>query len=173
LDSNYFEHFGIEVSFLPDLEALRRKYLNYSRENHPDYFAGDDEAYEKAMMNTSRNNQAYNTISNTFERIKYTLEILEEPVSSDDKLPPAFLMDMMEWNERIMEAGMSDNTKALEELTLEFVSVEDTFDLDLDKALSAFEKDKDRAFLTEIKKSYLERKYLLRLRDSINKFARL
>ncbi|MFT5724195.1 MAG: molecular chaperone HscB [Bacteroidia bacterium] len=173
MESNYFEHFDLPVSFLPDLEVLRKKYLDFSKQHHPDYAAGDDQAYEQALMKTSFNNQAYKTLSEEFERVRYTLELLEQPIAQDDKLPPAFLMEMMDWNERIMEAGMEEDSNKLGEIAAEFNVLETQFENQMHEGLKSFETTTDRRFLDDIKKSYLERKYLLRLRDSINKFARL
>jgi molecular chaperone HscB len=173
LNKNFFDHFGLPIGFLPDAKELRSKYLAFSKANHPDYAAGDDAAYEQALIQTSLNNQAYKTLSDDFERIRYTLELLGEPIVQEDKLPPMFLMDMMEWNERIMEAGMNDNKVVLDTLTKEFDTLESTFDVGMQELLSAYEKSQDKADLKEIKNSYLQRKYLLRLRESINKFARL
>ena len=173
MEANYFDHFDIPVSFTPDEADLRKKYLAFSKQHHPDFSAGDDAKYEQALLKTSLNNQAYKTLSDSFERIRYTLEILGETVSHDDKLPPDFLMEMMDWNERIMEVGMGEEPDRLVVLTKDFETLESSFDESLNKTLKAFESSGDKALLQEIKKSYLQRKYLLRLRDSINKFARL
>ncbi len=173
MEQNYFDHFDLPVQFQLDLESVRKKYLVISRQNHPDFAAGEDEAYEQALMATSFNNQAYNVLSNNYERIKYVLELLGSPISTDDKLPPTFLMEMMDWNERIMEAGMTDDSTTLSTLSVEFDALEKSFDAELNEKLAAFDSSKNQELLEEIKKSYLERKYLLRLRDSIDKFARL
>ncbi|MBO6517902.1 MAG: Fe-S protein assembly co-chaperone HscB [Bacteroidia bacterium] len=172
MSDNYFEHFGIEVGFQIDLEALRKKYLNISRNHHPDYAAGDDAAYEQALLMTSLNNQAYKTLSDFDERIKYVLEHLGHPISTDDKLDPEFLMEMMEWNERIMEAGMEE-PEQIQTLSNDFQGLEEGFQQRMEAAIKAFETKHDDAELGRIKEIYLQRKYLLRLRTSIDKFARL
>ena len=173
LEANYFDHFGIPVSFIVDAEKLRKQYLQFSKQNHPDFAAGDDAAYEQALLQTSLNNQAYKTLSSVSERIPYVLDILGQPVSKEDKLPPMFLMDMMEWNERIMDVGMSDDKSALSQVTTDFEKLEEEFEIKLNGLLEAFESSNTESLLQEIKESYLQRKYLLRIRDSINKFARL
>ena len=173
MDNNYFDHFGLPVSFVVDTELLRKKYLQFSKQNHPDFAAGNDAAYEQALMQTSLNNQAYKTLSSTSERIPYVLDLLGTPVSKEDKLPPMFLMEMMEWNERIMDAGMSDDKASLATATDEFEVLENAYEEKLGTLLDQYESEKDAALLQKIKESYLQRKYLLRLRESINKFARL
>ena len=138
-----------------------------------DFAAGDDAAYEQALMQTSINNQAYKTLSESSERIPYVLGLLGHSVSHDDKLPPTFLMEMMEWNERIMDVGMSDDKDGLNQVTADFEKLEAEFETQLEALLSGYEPSKEESLLQEIKESYLQRKYLLRIRDSINKFARL
>lgn len=173
MDTNYFDHFDLPVNFIVDEALLRKKYLAYSKEHHPDFAAGNDAGYEQALLKTSFNNQAYKILSDSFESIRYTLEIIGSPVSTEDKLPPAFLMEMMEWNERIMEAGMNEEEASLTSLAAEFHELETSFDEKLNALLKQYDTTDDKALLQDIKKSYLQRKYLLRLRDSINKFARL
>jgi len=173
VDSNYFDHFGIAISFVVDTEKLRKQYLKFSKLNHPDFAAGDDQAYENALMQTSINNQAYKTLSETNQRIPYVLGLLGHSVGHEDKLPPAFLMDMMEWNERIMDVGMSDDKEDLNQVTEDFEKLEGEYETKLNGLLERYESSKETSLLQEIKESYLQRKYLLRIRDSINKFARL
>ncbi len=65
-----------------------------------------------ALMQTSINNQAYKTLESesSDQRIPYVLGLLGHSVGHEDKLPSErSLMDMMEWNERIMDVGMSDD----------------------------------------------------------------
>lgn len=173
MDTNYFEHFDLPVSFQPNLEELRKRYLKISKENHPDFAIGQDDAYEAALLATSLNNQAYKVINDEFERIRYVLELKGLPVRQEDKLPPDFLMEMMEWNEEIMDAGMEEDAVKLKDISTRFESLEKSFLDRLNQAVSAYELSNDEALLTEIKETYLQRKYLLRLRDSIDKFARL
>lgn len=173
MDKDYFEHFGIAVSFLPDEKEVRREYLRISKENHPDFNAGDDAAYEQALIVTSVNNQAYKTLTDMDLRVKYVLDLLGEPLSQDDKLDPMFLMEMMEWNEEIMEIGMSEDGEKVEAFSKRFSTVEEEFEDKLTTAIKDYEAGKDSALLARIKEIYLQRKYLLRLRESIDKFARL
>ncbi len=173
MEANYFDHFGITISFVVDAEKLRKQYLKFAKMNHPDFAAGDDAAYEQALMQTSINNQAYKTLSESSERIPYVLGLLGNSVSHDDKLPPTFLMEMMEWNERIMDVGMSDDKEGLNQVTADFEKLEAEFETQMEAFLSGYESSKEESLLQKIKESYLQRKYLLRIRDSINKFARL
>lgn len=172
-EANYFDHFGVEVSFLPDEQVLRKKYLQLSRDNHPDYSAGNDEKYEKALIATSLTNQAYKTLTDFDQRIKYVLELKGQPISTDDKLDPAFLMEMMEWNEEIMEVGMEEDGDKIKALSERFGGVENEYKQRLLDLIKEEETTQNPGGLGRIKEIYLQRKYLLRLRNSIDKFARL
>ena len=173
MDKNYFDHFGIEVSFLPDEKEIRKQYLRISKENHPDFNAGDDQAYEQALIVTSMNNQAYKTLNELDLRIKYVLDLMGTPLNQEDKLDPMFLMEMMEWNEEIMEIGMSDDVEKVQAFSERFSKIEKEFENRLMDAIKSYESGKDASVLAGVKEIYLQRKYLLRLRESIDKFARL
>ncbi|MCB9261492.1 MAG: Fe-S protein assembly co-chaperone HscB [Flavobacteriales bacterium] len=171
---NFFEHFGVEVSFLPDLEKIRKRYLQISRENHPDFSVGNsDEDYEQALMATSLNNQAWKTLNDTDERIKYVLDLLNVSLTQEDKLSTSFLMEMMEWNERITDAQMEENMEEIKNISTDFALIETQTNDRLMSKIEAFERSGDKNILTEIKEIYLQRKYILRLRNSIDKFAAL
>ncbi len=173
MSQNFFEHFSIEVRFLPNLEEVRKQYLKISKEHHPDFSAGNDQAYEQALIITSHNNQAYKALTDFDERIKYVLELLGDPISTDDKLEPSFLMEMMDWNERIMEVGMEENHTEIEKLSAKFLAIEEEFKGKLIDLIEQYDSTQQREKLASIKVIYLQRKYLLRLRNSIDKFARL
>lgn len=106
---DYFDFFEIPLSFYPDLSLIRKKYLENSRNSHPDFSTEEDEF--KSMELTAYNNKAYTTLNSQPKRINY---ILHELFPSTEKLslPPEFLMEMMDTNEELMEAKMmEDNSK--------------------------------------------------------------
>jgi len=173
MSANYFELFELPVSFRPDKKLLRRTYLKLSREFHPDFHAEDSEAYDEALQKTSEINEAYKTLTDHFECIRYVLSLNGESITSEDKLPPDFLMDMMDWNERFMEAQMGAEPAEIEKLTSDFAALENSFENRLNQRIEAFESKGDSASLNQIKESYLQQKYLLRLKEQLNKFAAL
>jgi molecular chaperone HscB len=104
---NYFDIFELPRKFNIHENELRRKYLQMSRETHPDYYVGASpelvaEMEEKAaMLNT-----AYRTLKDELLRIRHLL-VLDEIDLEKQALPNAFLMEVMELNELIEEDGMN------------------------------------------------------------------
>ena len=70
---DYFSFYGLEPSFFPDDTLLRQKYLQYSREYHPDFFVNDATAQAKALEVSAFNNKAYKTLSDFPQRVGYLL----------------------------------------------------------------------------------------------------
>lgn len=173
MSANYFELFDLPVSFQPDKKLMRQAYLRLSREFHPDFHAEDSEAYNEALQKTSEINEAYKVLSDHFECIRYVLSLNGVTITSDDKLSPDFLMEMMEWNERFMEAQMGAEATEIEKLASDFGELEASFQDRLKQRIETFEASADKMVLEQIKESYLHQKYLLRLKDQVNKFAAL
>src|ERR1700744_989440 len=109
---NYFEFYAIPESFNPDQAALKKKFYELSKQYHPDFFANEDEAKQQEILELSTlNNKTYQTLSDPAKRLDYILR-LHNLVADGAKpqLPADFLMEMMDINERLMEA---DNAQEL------------------------------------------------------------
>jgi len=114
---NYFDWFGLPGRALLDEAELRRRYIARSREVHPDFHTlADAEAREQALTQSTFNNQAYRALQQLGSRLRYLLETAgywregETP-----RLPPDFLMDMMDWSEE-QEAGSLSPTELRQRL---------------------------------------------------------
>lgn len=109
---DYFAFFDLPRKFnIPD-NALRRKYLQKSRETHPDFFVTTQPERSTEMEeNAALLNAAYSMLKDEFLRIRHLVEL--EGIDPETlTLPPAFLMEMMELNETIEEDGLSEGIKA-------------------------------------------------------------
>jgi molecular chaperone HscB len=170
---NYFEFYNIPESFFPDEAALKKQFYSISKQYHPDFFAGEDDARQQEALDISTtNNKAYQTLSNPAKRLEYILK-QHDLVSEGAKpqLPADFLMEMMDLNERLMEA---DDAEQLAAIRAEVLAVEDELNTEL-KALTAdYETLNDTAResrLNSIADIYYKQKYLLRIQESLNTFA--
>lgn len=104
---NYFDHFGLEETFMVDQEKLRKAFLIKSRAVHPDLNRSGSE--DDLDQLSSINNEAYNTLKDELLVIHHVLEI--NGVDSFANLQPTheFLAEMMELNEMIDEAKDSED----------------------------------------------------------------
>ncbi len=102
----YFELFEIPVQLKVDAAALSGKFFALSKKYHPDYFVNDTTASKaEALEKSSLLNKAWKTFQNQDETTRYVLKekgLLEEEEKYE--LPPAFLMEVLEINEQLMEA---------------------------------------------------------------------
>jgi molecular chaperone HscB len=105
---DYFELVGIPRRFGVDVGELRRKYLQLSREFHPDYHTlAGEEAIRKMEEQSAQLNLAWQKLSDERLRLEYLIQ-LEGIALEEQVLPGEFLMEMMDLNERIEEDGRTE-----------------------------------------------------------------
>ena len=125
-----FAVFGLERHFEVDPSDLRKRLLRFSRQLHPDFFAGQDSAArELATRNSAELNAAYPRLEDPVRRAELLVELGGGPDASEERqMPQAFLLEVMEWNEALEElregsdaeranALRSELTEQREELT--------------------------------------------------------
>lgn len=168
---NFFELFGLPLSFDMDTSALTREYYKLSRAHHPDNFVlSDSDAQENSETNISQINEGYKILKDHQLRIRHILEIYKAaPVEGQDKMPQEFLMEMMELNEAIMSYRLEEKI----ELKHEAEEKISAFEADIDNQLKEIANDFNYASpqseqLQLIKDCYLKSKYLRRLKDNLN-----
>ncbi|MDX5320383.1 MAG: J domain-containing protein [Bacteroidota bacterium] len=71
---NPFSVFDLEVSFFPDLTAIRQDYYRLSRLYHPD-LQEDKEKEEEALIQSSLLNAAYKTLNQFESRVASILRL--------------------------------------------------------------------------------------------------
>lgn len=169
----YFEHFDLSPAFMLDDQELRRKYLVISKKYHPDFFVNDPEKHEEALKMTSLNNKAYETLRDDLKRVAYNLKSEGLLSEKGGELDPMFLMEMMEWNERTSDAGLEGNVDELGRINEEFQAFQRGMIADLQEACRACDDDRTDATLQKVLEFYLKSRYLLRIKESIDKFAAL
>ena len=173
--TNYFELYGMPVSFHPDAAAVKSKYYELSRQYHPDRFTqAGGTALAEALQMSSQNNAAYKTFNNSDAVMAYILK-LGHLLEDEEKysLPPGFLMEMMDINEAISEYEIDPENEdarnmATNALNEQLEMWDDATKLLIDKF---DEGEKDDALLLQIKDQYFRKKYLLRIKERIDRFA--
>lgn len=115
LSDSDFAIFGLPCQFELDSAALSASYLRLQSQTHPDRFANAS-AQEKrlAVQWATRVNEAYKRLKNPMERAIYWCELNgQDPRGQQSNLPPALLMQQMEWRESLEEI---DSIEGLEDL---------------------------------------------------------
>lgn len=122
---NHFDLFHLPQRFEIDLAALDRAYHEVQNQAHPDRFAAASGAEKRvAMQWATRANEAYQTLKKPLARAKYLCELngVDLQVESNTAMPPAFLMQQMEWREALEEAHAAKDVGALENLEGELLA---------------------------------------------------
>lgn len=173
---NYFQFYNIPESFLPDEKQIKDKYYELSRKYHPDFHTQEDPERQQEILHLSTlNTDAYRTLNNPDARMHYILEhhgLLEE--GRGNELPADFLMEMMDINEQIMELDFDFDPEIFEKVSQETINFTATLDADILPVLQQYPQlegiTKLKA-LQQVKTYYLKKKYLLRIKQSLSKFA--
>lgn len=157
---NHFELFDLPVSFNFDRSKLALKYFELQKKYHPDFFVkGTEQEQEDALEISSQLNKALKILKIEDETIKYVLQLkglLEE--EEKYKLPPEFLMEMMELNEEL-DKSSAKKIEALEtELYQEVKPVIENYD----------DTKTDTAGLLKLKEYFYKKKYLQRILDRLD-----
>jgi molecular chaperone HscB len=116
---NHFELFHLPQQFAIDANALDSAFRNVQAQVHPDKFVSGSETEKRiAMQWATRANEAYQTLKNPLKRASYLCELhgVDLQVESNTAMPPAFLMQQMEWREALADAKAARNMGALEGL---------------------------------------------------------
>ena len=156
---NYFELFDIPVSIKIDKTTLAKKYFELQKKYHPDFFAQGTEAEQsEALEQSSAANKALKILKNEDETIKYILQLkglLEE--EEKYKLPPEFLMEMMDLNEELSDDSPQKVAALETQLYSEIALIIENYN---DATISNTE-------LLQLKEYYYKKKYLHRILDRI------
>ena len=161
---NYFEIFGLPVQLKVDKNELPKKFFELSRKFHPDFYANSTPSEQQSALDITANlNKAFKIFQNPDETIKYVLQLkglLEE--EEKYQLPPGFLMEVLEINEKLMDAEENEETKlsvqsAIDNLQSEiYVPVKEIIEYYQDGVTT--EKE-----LLQVKEYYYKKKYLNRI----------
>jgi molecular chaperone HscB len=157
---DFFALYGLPQSFHPDPAEVRRQYYALSRQYHPDRYAGAEEgASAEALRMSALNNDGYRTLSDADRTMGYILR-LHDVVADEEayKLPPDFLMDMMELNEAVDEGGGLESWQ----------SAIGSWQSGVEPLMGRFDEgERTPELLAALKDYYFRKKYLLRIRDRL------
>jgi len=175
---NYFEFYDLPVSFHVDDDALRQQYYRKSRQYHPDFHTLSTVQHQEEMQALSTlNNEAYKTLADPDRRMRYILELyglLGGEADAATQLPQAFLLEMMELNESLMELEFEFDPARHEQAVLELQNTENQLYTAIEPILYGYpESANPDADLRLVKEYYLKNRYLLRIRENLSKFAAL
>ncbi|HZU81395.1 MAG TPA: Fe-S protein assembly co-chaperone HscB, partial [Polyangiaceae bacterium] len=105
---DFFQILGVPRRYHLALDELERLYHEQSRLHHPDRHAREGGATRvKSALATSQLNQAYRALKDPVKRAEHLLALAGIEISderSGHKVPPEFLMEIMELREALADA---------------------------------------------------------------------
>lgn len=171
----HFALFDIPVSFLPDETEIRKQYFALSRKYHPDFAATlPPNEQMQTLEHATAVNKAYHVLSNFERRMQYILQEkgIIEPEGKFN-LPPDFLMEMMDLNEEAMQLKMEPDPARVGQLQQRLQQQDSALYEAIKPLLQGYtEQSATPDVYASIREFYYKRRYILRLQEQINNFAR-
>ncbi len=118
LSDDDFTLFGLPQRQALDRGALDARRRDLQAQVHPDRFASEGAAAQRiAMQWAVRVNEAYARLKDPLTRAAYLCELRGVPIDAERNtaMPPAFLMQQMQWRERLDEAATLADVQALDD----------------------------------------------------------
>ena len=172
---NYFELYDLPLSFQIDNVLVKKKFYELSKRFHPDFFVNESQEKQDEILELSTiNNKAYQVLSDPLKRIEYVLS-LHDMLAEGDKyaLSQDFLMDMMDVNEALMEMEFDHDELKLTELSTQIDEMELSLFDEFKRNTNEFDQLEgadSNSILLKVKDIWYRQKYLMRIRESLNKF---
>jgi molecular chaperone HscB len=166
---DYFELFGIPTQLKVDSGSLSKRFFELSRQYHPDYHAtAGAESQAEALEKSSLLNNAWKTFQSNDATIRYVLQtkgLLEEEEKYD--MPPAFLMEVMEINEQLMDLDSEEDAVAADIRSSIDQLQKDIYE-PVRKIVEGYQEGiTSEKELLQVKEYYYKKKYLDRIRRQL------
>ncbi len=170
---NYFDFFELKEAFFLDEKLLQMQFYSFSKKYHPDFHAMKSAEEQAEILEKSTvNNKAFLVLKNFYTRLEYILQLHGILVDQEKHvLDPSFLMEMMEINEATMDLSFEKDEKAFSELQQRVEKILSELEQNIEESCKAYdlETSNQSIKLNNIKDLWYRRKYLLRIKDSLNK----
>jgi molecular chaperone HscB len=121
LNDSDFALFGLPQRFAQERSEIDARWKDLQREAHPDRFAAQGAAAQRVALQWSvRINEAYQRLKDPLRRAAYLCERLGATIDAENNtaMPPAFLMEQIEWREALDEARDEEELDVLSDRVL-------------------------------------------------------
>jgi molecular chaperone HscB len=182
---NYFQFFGLKNHLNIDLGELEKKFFEFCKECHPDFFANcQDTEKIVCMSRMSFVNNAYKVLRDPISRAKYLLQLERGETTEDQKkVPKELLFEVMELREKIELATSEKDVENINVLNEEINQMKNNFenkinDLNielnnlftkLDTLVDDKKNELRRTVLEDINNNLLVRTYLVNLISTLRR----
>ena len=161
--TDYFQILGLGRRFAIDPAELERRYLERSREVHPDRVAADQRV--AAAGDAMQLNQAYRALRRELPRAEHLIQLEGVRIGDNEPVGAALLHEMLELREELASAKMAGDRAAVERLEAA-ARARERGELDQLGRLFARLESGDREALPAIKDQVILLRYLARYREA-------
>jgi len=166
----YYEALGLEPTLALDLEDLKKRFYDRSRQWHPDHFSrAGAEKLQKALDMTAMLNDAFRTLRDPVSRAEYFLR--ESGIELSKEAPPELLEEVFELNMALEELRGGDESARAQLVAAQerFQRMLNEADSNLAALFSSYDQDHARAAIEEIRAMLNRRKYISNLVRDVEK----
>jgi molecular chaperone HscB len=162
---NYFELFGLPLQFEVDVQKIRPKFLELSRQFHPDFHTNESVESQQALMEQSAAiNKGWQVFQDPLRTLHYVLQLTGNITENENPvLSPNFLMEMMDLNERLTEGDEAQQIELKEFINRYEKELHDG----VKNILKTAPSDLSETDIQKIKEYYYHQKYLQRIQERI------
>lgn len=163
LDATDFEIFGLPERYAQQQAEIDARWKALQSRAHPDRHAADGAAAQRAAMQWAvRVNQAHRRLKDPLARAAYLCELHGAPIDAhaNTAMPPAFLIEQMQWREALDEA---EDLAAIEVLAGEVAAREGAMLADLARLID------ERADWSRAAEQVRALMFVVRLRGEIDR----
>jgi molecular chaperone HscB len=161
---NYYEALGLEPKLSLDLDDLKKRFYDRSRQWHPDRFSrASGEEQQQALDMTALVNDAFRTLRDPITRAEYLLKERGMELSKD--APPELLEEVFELNMALEELRGGDDSARPQLIASQgrFQVMRAEIDGELAGFFARFDESTDVAALDQIRAALNRRRYISNL----------
>lgn len=165
-----FEALGIAPALAPDLEDVKKRFYELSRQWHPDRFSRAGAAeQEKALEMTALLNDAFRTLREPVARAEYFLK--ESGIELSKDAPPELLEEVFELNMALEELRDGDESARpqLSEAAAKFSGMLADTDSDLNVLFHQHDAAPGPGKLDKVRSTLNRRRYIANLVRDVEK----
>lgn len=161
MTSAYYELFGLAPTYAVDADELERRYLERSKQVHPDRFVNEAAAERVAALQQSMAlNEAYKTLRKPVPRAEYLLASHGVTIGPNEQLDPGFLTSILQAREELAEAKAAGDEARLGQLEQTMLRRRRAVLEGLGAMWEEFESTRDEGVLGAIKRELILLRYL-------------
>ena len=165
----HFDTLGIARGFHLSPVELEKKFLELSRQNHPDKFAkASPRERLESVQRTTALNDAYRLLTDPVTRAEYLLSLEGLDIGDERnavKAAPELLGDMMERNEALAEARAEGDATRVEQIAGEVRTLRDAAMKQIGEKFAV-----EKPALGEIAQLLIAMRYYARLLEQVEAF---